>query len=139
VQTDWTFAMPTLHLADAQRAGGGKVHVYELTWPAPGSGGVLGACHALDVPLLFGTYEADLGALMFDRGAVPEEARRLERHFRTAWTAFARTGDPGWPEYDSEARRVQVLDAEPVVAPYPEETTRRLWERHEFRELPLLK
>jgi len=33
---------------------------------------------------------------------------------------------------------VQVLDAEPAVVPYPEETSRRLWEGHEFAALPLL-
>jgi len=62
VQTDWLFNMPTLHLAEAQRSGGGTAYVYELTWQAPGFGGVLGACQALDIPLLFGTYGADLGA-----------------------------------------------------------------------------
>ena len=35
VQSDWQYRMPALHLADAQAAGGGRVHLYELTWPAP--------------------------------------------------------------------------------------------------------
>lgn len=65
VQTDWLFNMPSLHLAEAQTAGGGRAHVYELTWPAPGNGGALGACHGLDIPLLFGTFDADIGALLF--------------------------------------------------------------------------
>jgi para-nitrobenzyl esterase len=138
VQTDWLFNMPSLHLAEAQRAGGGSAHVYELTWPAPGNGGALGACHGLDIPLLFGTYGADLGLLLFAGVEPSAEAEALSSRFRSSWTSFARTGDPGWPAYDDERRLVQVLDAEPVVTAYPEERSRRLWEGHEFRPLPLL-
>ncbi|AIV35794.1 carboxylesterase/lipase family protein [Streptomyces sp. CCM_MD2014] len=139
VQTDWLFAMPTLHLAEAHLAGGGRAHVYELTWPAPAFGGALGACHALDIPLLFGTFQADLAVLQFGGTEPSEEALALSSRFRASWTAFARTGDPGWPAYDTQRRRVQVLDTEPRVAPYPEETSRRLWEGYEFTPLPLLR
>ncbi|MEU1757196.1 carboxylesterase family protein [Micromonospora matsumotoense] len=49
VNSDWLFRMPSLHLADAQLAGGGRAHFYELTWPAGGrrlSGGDLTAAVA---------------------------------------------------------------------------------------------
>ncbi|GGW66002.1 carboxylic ester hydrolase [Streptomyces lucensis JCM 4490] len=138
VHTDRLFAMPTLHLAQAQLAGGGRAHVYELTWPAPGGGGALGACHGLDIPLLFGTFGADLGALLFSDGDPTPEGEYLSARIRRSWTAFAHTGDPGWPEYDTRARPVQVLDAHPRVEPYPEERTRRIWEHHDFEPLPLL-
>jgi para-nitrobenzyl esterase len=138
VQTDWLFNMPSLHLAEAQRAGGGRAHVYELTWPAPGNGGALGACHGLDIPLLFGTFGADLGLLLFAGTEPSAEAEALSSRFRSSWTAFARSGDPGWPAYDDERRLVQVLDAEPEVRAYPEEASRRLWEGYGFQALPLL-
>jgi para-nitrobenzyl esterase len=138
VQTDWLFNMPSHHLAEAQLAGGGRVHVYELTWSAPANGGVLGACHGLDVPLLFGTFGADIGLMVFAGGAPTPEAEALSARFRASWTAFARTGDPGWPAYGTTDRLVQVLDAEPQVRAYPEEATRRLWEGYEFGALPLL-
>ncbi|MYT06660.1 MULTISPECIES: carboxylesterase family protein [Streptomyces] len=139
VQTDWLFNMPSLRLAEAQSAGGGRVHVYELTWSAPAFGGALGACHGLDIPLLFGTYDADLGNLLFAGTGVPDEARALTALFQSAWTGFARTGDPGWPAYDGEGRATQVLDVTPEVRPYPEEVARRLWEGYDFPALPLLK
>ncbi|MEU2771476.1 carboxylesterase family protein [Streptomyces sp. NPDC007162] len=138
VQTDWLFAMPSLRLAEAQTAGGGRAHLYELTWGAPGSGGVLGACHGLDIPLLFGTFEADLAELLWAGADVTAEAETLSTRFRTAWTAFARTGDPGWPAYDTRTRATQVLDATPTVTPYPEERTRQLWEGYDFTPSPLL-
>jgi len=61
----------------------------------------------------------------------------LSSRFRSSWTSFARSGDPGWPTYD-ERRQVQVLDAMPVVTAYPEECSRRLWEGYDFPPLPLL-
>ncbi|MFG3025320.1 carboxylesterase/lipase family protein [Streptomyces sp. NPDC048254] len=138
VQTDWLFRMPSLRLAEAQVTGGGRAHVYELTWQAPGNGGAFGACHGLDGTLLFGTFDAHLGPLLL--GPEPSaEARSLSSRFRATWTAFATTGDPGWPAYDPDRRLVQVLDSDPVVTAYPEETSRRLWQDHDFPALPLIK
>ncbi|MFF4622846.1 carboxylesterase family protein [Nonomuraea jabiensis] len=94
VQTDWLFRMPTLRLAEAQAAGGGRAHLYALAWQSPGSGGVMRACHGLDGPLLFGTYDAHLGPAAIG----PEhtaEARELTAQIRTAWTSFVTSGDPG--------------------------------------------
>jgi para-nitrobenzyl esterase len=137
VRSDWLFRMPSLHLAEAHAAGGGRTYLYELTWAAPGAGGQFGACHGLDIPLLFGTFEADLGPLLI--GQDPSgEAHRLSTEFRTAWTTFATTGDPGWPAFDTGTRLTRIFDAEPAVTPYPEEVSRRLWHHHEFAPLPLL-
>ena len=133
VQSDWQYRMPTLHLADAQAAGGGRVHLYELTWPAPGSGGAYRACHTLEVTLLFGNPSpAFLGP------EPPPDALALGDRFRTAWTAFATTGDPGWAAYDPHQHLTQVFDTDPVVTAYPEDTSRRLWHHHRFQALPLL-
>ena len=50
VHSDRMFRIPSVRLAAAHTAGGGRSHLYELTWPSPAAGGVLGACHALDLP-----------------------------------------------------------------------------------------
>ncbi|HVV17990.1 MAG TPA: carboxylesterase family protein [Pseudonocardiaceae bacterium] len=134
VRSDWLFRMPTLHLAQAHVAGGGRAHVYELTFPAPA--GVFGACHGLEGPLLFGTFDTQLGPLLIGPEPTPDTLT-LSAYIRRAWTAFATTGDPGWPAYDPEQRLVRVLDTEPVVTAYPEETSRRLWQDHTFTALPL--
>ena len=55
------------------------------------------------------------------------EAARLASRVRGAWTAFAATGNPGWPAYDELERRTWIIDTEPAVAIYPEEASRRLW------------
>ncbi|MER6082616.1 carboxylesterase family protein [Streptomyces sp. NPDC001833] len=138
IVSDWLFRMPTLRLAEAQVQGGGRAHFYELTWSAPVNGGVFGACHALDIPLLFGTFEADFGRVLFGGEEVTEEATDLAARIRRAWTTFARTGDPDWPAYDTQRRLVQVFDAEPGIREYPEEASRKLWEGYDFPPLPLL-
>jgi para-nitrobenzyl esterase len=137
VQSDWLFRMPTLHLAQAQTTGGARAYLYDLTWQPPGQGGALGACHGLDGPLLFGTYDAHLGPAAI--GPQPTaDTLDLTTQIRTAWRAFAVTGDPGWPAYDLHQRLTRVFDAPGSIAPYPEEASRLLWHNHRFGALPLL-
>ncbi|MEV4238211.1 carboxylesterase/lipase family protein [Nocardia sp. NPDC050408] len=137
VQSDNQYRMPALHLADAQAGAGGRVHMYELTWAAPNRRGAFGACHALDETLLFGTYETHLGPLLLGPEP-PAEALELSARMRATWGRFAATGDPGWPAYEPGRRLVQLLDAKPTVAPYPEEASRRLWQQYTFGAMPLL-
>ena len=137
VHSDWLFRMPSLHLAEAQAAAGGRAHLYELTWPAPGMGGVLGACHGLDVPLVFGNLDSGQPAMLIGEPPL-REAEALSARMRAAWTAFAADGDPGWPAYDAEQRLVQLFDAPPAVTAYPEEASRLLWQQHTFSALPLI-
>jgi para-nitrobenzyl esterase len=136
VLTDWIFRMPALQLAEAQTAGGGRAYLYELAWEAPGANGLLGACHGLDLPLLFGTFGASLGPLLF--GPEPtEEAHAAAALIRRTWTTFAATGDPGWPPYDPEHRTTQIFDTVTTVAAYPEDRSRLLWQDFPYTTLQL--
>ena len=129
--------MPSVRLADAQIAGGGPAHLYELTWTAPGMGGALGACHGLDVPLVFGNLGSGQTAMLI--GDPPSsEATELSSRIRGSWTSFAAHGDPGWPAYDADHRLTQIFDTPPMVTAYPEEVSRLLWQDFTFPALPLL-
>jgi para-nitrobenzyl esterase len=124
VRSDCLFRMPSLHLAEAQLGAGGRAHLYELTWPAPGMGGLLGACHGLDVPLVFGNLGAGQAGLLI--GDPTQEARELSDQMRTAWVSFATTGDPGWAAWDTGSTR--LFDVVPTVGPYPEQLSRQIWQ-----------
>jgi para-nitrobenzyl esterase len=137
VNSDWLFRMPSHRLAQAQVTGGGRAYAYELTWPAPGLDGVLGACHSLDVPLVFGNSRGGLLDVLLGADP-PAETEVVSRQFRTAWAAFARSGDPGWPAYNREQRMVALFDSSFSVTPYPEKTSLGLWADHAFAPLPLL-
>jgi para-nitrobenzyl esterase len=137
VHADWLFRMPSLHLAEAQVQAGGRAYLYELTWPAPGMDGALGACHGLDVPLVFGNLDRGQTAMLIGADPSPEAAD-LSARMRTAWTAFATQGDPGWPAYDTGQRLTQLFDTQPAVTAYPEEASRLIWQNHTFTALPLI-
>jgi len=136
VNADWLFRMPTLHLAQAHAAAGGRTHLYELTWTAPGMGGILGACHGLDVPLVFGNLGSGHPAMLI--GDPTDEAEALSARVRAAWIAFAADGDPGWPGYEDEQRLTQLLDTQTAVTAYPERASELLWREHTFSALPLI-
>jgi para-nitrobenzyl esterase len=136
VHSDWLFRMPSLRLAEAHHLHG-PTYLYELTWPAPGLGGAtLGACHGLGLPLTFGNLTAGAAAFLIG-DPPPPEAARLATRVRGAWTAFAATGDPGWPAYDRSAQHTWVIDTEPAVGPYPEQVSQRLWAEHPFAAVGL--
>jgi para-nitrobenzyl esterase len=125
--SDRMFRMPSVHLAEAHSAGGGRSHLYELTWPTPALGGVFGACHFLDVPLVFGVFDSGL-PLQLLGGSPPVEAGEVSAQMQGAWTAFARDGDPGWAPYDGQQlTRVFDVGERGGVRPYPEESSWKLW------------
>jgi len=137
VNSDWVFRMPSLHLAQAQVTAGGQAHLYELTWSAPGMGGAFGACHGLDVPLVFGNLGSGQPAMLIGETPTPE-AEALSARMRAAWVSFAAHGDPGWPAYDAARRLTQLFDTRPALTAYPEEASRLLWQDHTFPVMPLI-
>ncbi|WAL94051.1 hypothetical protein [Streptomyces sp. Je 1-369] len=103
--------------------------------------GSLGACHGLDVPLVFGNLDRGQPAALIGDGGTGEgtesEAETLSARMRSAWTSFAANGDPGRPAYDRQRRLVQLFDAAPSVTACPEEPSRLIWRDHTFPVLPL--
>jgi para-nitrobenzyl esterase len=128
VHSDWLFRMPTLHLAQAHAAAGGRTFLYQVSYPASEAG--LGACHAIDVPLVFGAYQG-IGRMLFGPES-PASAVALGDLMRSHWAAFAADGDPGWPPYAPGRRTTRIFDDPPDVAPYPEEASLHLWDQHRF-------
>ncbi|HEY9218855.1 MAG TPA: carboxylesterase family protein, partial [Phenylobacterium sp.] len=109
VQSDLRFRIPSIRLAAAQRERQPDTYLYLFTHTSPARRGALGACHALEMPFVFGTT----GAPTQDRfcGTGPD-VERLSREMHDAWAAFARTGNPGahWPAFDGETRQTMVFD-----------------------------
>ncbi|RLU81325.1 carboxylesterase [Streptomyces griseocarneus] len=129
VYSDATFRMPSLLLAEANAAGGGTSFLFELRLASPAMGGALGACHSLDVPLAFGTLDSPDGRGLLGDPPAPE-AVTVSRELQQAWIRFVTTGDPGWAAYRADRRLTRVLDAVSQTVPYPEQTSRRIWEGH---------
>ena len=93
--------------------------------PEPGLRRRLGCCHGLDLPYAFNTLSAQ-GAEMFTG---PGEGRQAAAdQFSSALTAFARSGEPGWPSYDTDRRATQRIGPFPDVVDDPEPEIRNLWD-----------
>ena len=133
VHSDWLFRMPSLHLAQAHAAAGGRTFLYEFCYPAAVGG--LGACHAIDVPLVFGNFQA-LGQMLFGPEP-PAAAVALGDLMRRQWAAFAASGDPGWPLYAPGRRMTRIFDDPADIASYPEQASLHLWDQHRFGAIDL--
>lgn len=131
IETDRVFRVPAIRLAEAQLRVRPDVFMYLYTWASPAFGGVLGACHAIELPFLFDVLEVP-GAENF-AGKGPE-AKRLAGWTMDAWTAFAHRGDPSdaglgtWPRYDLARRATMELGARAGVLDDPAADERRLWD-----------
>ena len=58
IQGDEMFRIPSVRLAEAQRAHQPRTFMYLFVYESPARRGSLGACHALELPFMFGTLDA---------------------------------------------------------------------------------
>ncbi len=112
--TDEAFLLPAMRLAEAIGRRGGKAYAYLFDWAAPASR--FKSCHCIDLPFVFGTFDAWRDAPML-AGGDPAQMAALSTAMQRAWIAFARTGDPShealpaWPTHDAEHRPAMRLGA----------------------------
>lgn len=123
VMSDFTFGIPAIRLAEA-RADAAPTYMYEFAWRSTGWGGVLGACHALELAFAFDTLAADGSENL--AGPNPPQAVADDMH--AAWVRFIAEGDPGWEPYTPGERVVRVFDDEPTVVKDPRAEQRVLWD-----------
>jgi len=118
------------HLIQAEERAkiGAPTWMYQLDFPSPEAGGVLGAFHTLDIPLVF-----DNTAVPGARTGDGPAARRLAGRMADAFITFARTGDPNcasvpeWPKFTLEQRRTMIFDTDTRVMSDPRREERLLW------------
>jgi para-nitrobenzyl esterase len=117
---------------EAQLAHQPAAFMYRFDWATPAMGGAMGACHAVELPFVFGVADSPEGKLFSGGGP---DAVRLQEQVMDAWIAFARTGEPKhaglpngrWPAYDGERRSTMVFDRECGVELDPRSAEREAW------------
>ena len=133
VTTDAMFRVPAVRVAEAQSANRPNTRMYIFTWPSPVRDGILGACHAIEIPFVFNALHVSRSVELLG----PNPPQELADAIQDAWIAFARTGDPGgsrgggipgWPAYDRQTRATMILNVSPVVENDPYGADRALWE-----------
>jgi para-nitrobenzyl esterase len=131
IESDRTFRSPAMRLAELSSVHQPRTFAYLFTWRSPFAGGTLGACHALELPFVFGTLGHPL--LRGFTGSGPEAAALAER-IQDAWIAFARSGDPShpalpeWPGYDQRRRATMILGNQCRIEDAPREEERAFWD-----------
>jgi para-nitrobenzyl esterase len=119
--------------ADARAAVGTKTWVYQVDFQSPVEPW-RGASHTIDIPLSFGTLEAE-GSIT----GTGLEARAISGRMMDAFLAFARTGDPNhggmpqWPVYTLPDRATMLFDEPQRAVNDP-----RQWERELFARVPYI-
>lgn len=128
VLTDFMFRMPAIRVAESHSATSGGTWMYLFTWASPRYP-ALGSCHAIELPFVFGTLDAERVRRLIGHDA----PRPLSEMMQDAWLAFAKRGDPnggglpGWPRYEAGRRATMVLDVEPELRDDPYGEDRAEW------------
>jgi para-nitrobenzyl esterase len=131
--SDGVFRWPSLQLAAAQGTNGAPTYVYLFDWESPAFGGVLGSCHALELPFVFGVVQVP--AVQLFTGAGPE-VETLSGQMQRAWLAFARTGNPshrgldGWPTWEPRKRSTMIFGRRTGAVDGPRNVELSVWERY---------
>ncbi|MEV3961042.1 carboxylesterase family protein [Nocardia sp. NPDC050193] len=130
ILSDALFRIPALWCAEAHANAGANTYLYEFAWRSPARDGALGACHGLDVPFTFDTPHSPLGADLIG-SPVPPDFSPLSAEMRNAFIAFATTGDPGWPKFDTGDRIRRIWKSPPALGRDSLHVSRRIWrDRH---------
>jgi para-nitrobenzyl esterase len=130
-QSARVFHHPAAQLAEAQVRAGGRVFSYLFAWKPPALGGLVGACHALELPFVFGWTQTPLVRSLT---GLSTGARKLSLTMQHAWGSFARSGSPSheglpsWPGYEPILRSTLLFSREARVVDAPLEAERRLFE-----------
>ena len=130
METDRMFRVPAVRLADAQAAHHPNVWMYRFDWRTPVWGGMLGACHALELPFVFNTLSSPLAAMFCG----PDAPQALADDVHGAWVAFATTGNPGheglpaWARYEPSARTTMLFSSPSTAVEQPGADELALWD-----------
>ena len=131
IEGDLRFRIPSLRFAELYQTLTPDTFVYLFTYASPGLGGLLGACHGLDLPFVFGTFDGPRQEQFAGQG---EAVAKLSRTMTETWTAFAKRGEPAsarvpsWPRYQLEQRATVEFDTDTRLVDDSFGAERRAWD-----------
>lgn len=128
IQSDYTFRMPAIHIAEFLTEKGNSVWKYNFGWKSDAYGGELGAAHFVDVPYTFDTIDTKEASNFFGNNPSKELSQTMQNY----WVRFAKQGAPGWSEYTKESRKTMRFDNKSGEEEDPNTLKRVLGEAFEF-------
>jgi para-nitrobenzyl esterase len=121
--TDHMFRIPAIRLAEARQVAA-PTFMYQFNWRSRALNGVLAATHSLEIPFAFNNL--DQAGVDFFLGPGPSP-QALADTMHKAWCDFIKTGEPGWPAYDSDTRATMFFDDICAVVEDPDPEERAAW------------
>ena len=121
--TDHMFRIPAIRLAEARQEAA-PTFMYQFNWRSRALNGVLAATHSLEIPFAFNNL--DQAGVDFFLGPGPSP-QGLADTMHKAWCDFIKTGEPGWPAYDSDTRATMFFDDIYAVVEDPDPEERAAW------------
>ena len=128
IQSDYTFRMPAVHIAEHLIKNGNKVWHYNFSWLSPAFNGQLGAAHFVDVPFTFNA----LGSEQAKNFVGDEPPQKLANTIHQNWIEFAHTGQVSWDNYKLTNRTTMRFDVDSEAVDDPEHDVRMLWTDYSF-------
>jgi para-nitrobenzyl esterase len=125
VRTDTSFRQRAQRLAEQHAGHGNLTWMYWFTWATPAFDGVLGSCHALDIPFAFDNLSAPGTDMLTGDGS---ERAGIAARFADEIAHFAATSQPTWPAFDTTHRNTLEINAEFVVLSDPEKEIREIFQ-----------
>jgi para-nitrobenzyl esterase len=129
IEGDLRFRMAAVRLAETHVRARIPVYTYMFAHESPALRGALGACHALELPFVFGTYRAPLQDRFVGTG--PEVAALSETMMR-CWLSFAERDRPDhlaeFRAYDLEQRPTMLFQSPCTLALDPLGAERAAWD-----------
>lgn len=128
-ETELHYRRPLLALAALRSRQQARSFNYLFAQPSPALRGRLGACHALEIPFVFGTLDAPGMASFAGSGA---EVWRLSEQMIDAWACFAQEGDPrpalpAWLPWNPDDQWAWIFSGAARLQRDPGAAERSLW------------
>jgi para-nitrobenzyl esterase len=134
VATDRMFRAPARELMETQSKAGGAVFSYEFGVTTPVCNGELGACHALEIPFVFGDLRSPGVAEFIGNDVAPGSvAATVSAVMNATWAEFARRGQPvhpdlpAWPQFQPGSGQQLFFGADTHVREDPHRARTLLW------------
>lgn len=126
VNTDTSFRQRAQELSEDRCSQNTPTWMYWFTWETPAFGGILGSCHAIDIPFAFDNLDAPGAEMLLGDGA---ERQAISDRFASEVVHFATHGHPTWQQFNVETRPTLVLGHTTDLINDPEAEIRQLFGR----------
>lgn len=119
--TDHMFRIPAIRLAEAR---GANTWLYQFDWESRAFEGRLKATHSLEIPFAFDNLDKGGVDVFLGDGPNPQS---VADEMHAVWSAFIKTGDPGWPAYTADERLTWCFDWQSGLKKDPAGAEREAW------------